>query len=179
MTCTDVREIIEVLPVAEGSRHQRERVRRHAHKLHWLSVCPDGRKRPGLQLEAPAAAGAAREPGVGYQGPNGARQRRTERPEGRRLCQRRVAYFRKQGSYECRPGHALVGCRAGRHCCRIRYSGLQDCQRRRSNRSHLFTGWRVGRNPRCAGRECVHVAGCNRPVALLRRVPRTTDACER
>ena len=31
MTCIDVREIIEVLPVTEWSRHQRERVRRHAH----------------------------------------------------------------------------------------------------------------------------------------------------
>lgn len=31
MTCTDVREIIEVLPVTEWSRHQRERVQRHAH----------------------------------------------------------------------------------------------------------------------------------------------------
>ena len=31
MTCIDVREIIEVLPVTEWSRHQRERVLRHAH----------------------------------------------------------------------------------------------------------------------------------------------------
>ena len=31
MTCTDVREIIEVLPVTEWSRHQRERVQHHAH----------------------------------------------------------------------------------------------------------------------------------------------------
>lgn len=31
MTCIDVREIIDVLPVTEWSRHQRERVQRHAH----------------------------------------------------------------------------------------------------------------------------------------------------
>ena len=31
MTCTDAREIIEVLPITEWSRHQRERVQRHAH----------------------------------------------------------------------------------------------------------------------------------------------------
>lgn len=31
MTCMEVREIIEVLPVTEWSRHQRERVLRHAH----------------------------------------------------------------------------------------------------------------------------------------------------
>ena len=30
MTCTDVQEIIEVLPITEWSRHQRERVQRHA-----------------------------------------------------------------------------------------------------------------------------------------------------
>ncbi len=31
MTCTDVREIIEVLPVTDWSRHQRERVQLHVH----------------------------------------------------------------------------------------------------------------------------------------------------